>query len=99
VVAFKVEFGHCNVPQTRSRNNKHASLGRRYSDIRGSYKVITKGGMPRCKLSKADIQRLEVEQMKIILDIGSPRIQYKFPIVYSILKRDFEDTDVPHCWA
>ena len=55
--------------------------------------------MPRCKLSKADIQRLEVEQMKIILDIGSPRIQYKFPIVYSILKRDFEDTDVPHCWA
>ena len=23
LMAFKAEFGHCNVPQTRSRNNKY----------------------------------------------------------------------------
>ena len=59
LIAFKAEFGHCNVTQTRSRNHKHLSLGLWCIDIRRSYKAIKKGGMPRCKLSKANIQRLE----------------------------------------
>jgi hypothetical protein len=28
LMSFKAEFGHCNVPQTNSRNNKNYSLGR-----------------------------------------------------------------------
>ena len=59
LMAFKTEFGHCNVPRTRSIKNKYSSLGKWCYDIRGSYKTINQGGMPRCKLSKADIQRLE----------------------------------------
>ena len=58
--AFKVELGHCNVPCTRSSNNKHLSLGTWCSDIRRSYKAIQEGrGMVICKLSNADIKRLE----------------------------------------
>jgi hypothetical protein len=60
LMAFKAEVGHCNVPTTRSSNNKHYSLGWWCSDMRRSYKTIKEeGGVPRCKLSKADIQRLE----------------------------------------
>ena len=53
LMAFKTEFGHCNVPKTRPRNNKYYSLGIRCCHVRMSYK-----GMGR-KLSKADIQRIE----------------------------------------
>ena len=59
LMAFKAEFGHCNVPQTRSINNKFPSLGSWCYDIRRSYKTIKQGGKKKCKLSKADIQRLE----------------------------------------
>jgi len=59
LMAFKAEFGHCTVPQTKSRNNKHYSLGCWCSDMRRSYKAIKKGETPRCKLSKANSQRLE----------------------------------------
>jgi hypothetical protein len=57
--AFKAEFGHCNVPLTRSSNNKYRSLGHWCRDIRRSYKAIKEGGRLRYKLSKADIKRLE----------------------------------------
>jgi hypothetical protein len=57
--AFKAKFGHCNVPQTRSNNNKYTSLGQWCSTIRKSYKAIKMGGKLRCKLSKADMKRLE----------------------------------------
>jgi hypothetical protein len=58
--AFKAEFGHCNVPLTRSSNNKHVSLGKWCSSVRTSYKFIKQGGIRRrCKLSKADMKRLE----------------------------------------
>jgi hypothetical protein len=60
LIAFKAEFGHCNVPQTRSSNNKYRSLGLWCSNMRQSYKVIKEGGITRNnKISKADIQRLE----------------------------------------
>jgi len=60
LMVFKAEFGHCNVPQTRSRNNKYLSLGVWRTHVRQSYKSIKEGGIPKCnKLSKADIQRLE----------------------------------------
>jgi hypothetical protein len=60
LMAFKAEFGHCNVPQTPSSNNKYRSLGKWCSDIRRSYKDIQEGGIPRkYKLSKADMKRLE----------------------------------------
>jgi hypothetical protein len=59
VMTFKAEFGHCNVPQTHSRNNKHLSLGKWCNNIRQSYKATKQGVMPRCNFSKANIQRLE----------------------------------------
>ena len=61
LIAFKAEYGHCNVPTKRSSNNKYFSLGRWCSDIRVSYtgKAIKEGRSPHCKLSKAEIQRLE----------------------------------------
>ena len=59
LMAFKSEFGHCNFSRTQSRNNKHLSLGLWCSNARLSYKAMKEGGIPRCKISKADIQRLE----------------------------------------
>jgi hypothetical protein len=59
LMAFKAEFDHCNVPYRKSNNNKHCSLGNWCNNIRQSYKAIKEGGMPRNKLSKANIKRLE----------------------------------------
>jgi hypothetical protein len=59
LMAFKAEFGHCNVPTAKSSNNKYYSLGWWCSSMRQSYKAIKKGERPSCKLSKADIERLE----------------------------------------
>jgi hypothetical protein len=60
LMAFKEEFGHSNVPQTRSRNDKHLSLGKWCSNMRQSYKAIKEGRNPSIiKLSKANIRRLE----------------------------------------
>jgi ferredoxin-thioredoxin reductase catalytic subunit len=60
LMAFKAEFGHCNVPCTRSKNNKHLSLGRWCDNLRQSYKNIKKGGTPKYyQLSKANMKRLE----------------------------------------
>jgi hypothetical protein len=59
LMAFKAEFGHCNVPQTRSRNNRHYSLGKWCNNMRMSYKSIKEGRSPSHKLSKANIKRLE----------------------------------------
>ena len=51
LMAFKEEFGHCNVPQTQSRSNKYYSLGTWCCNIRKSFKAIKEG-----KLSKPDIK-------------------------------------------
>ena len=59
LMAFKEEFGHCNVPKTKSRNNKHYSLGIWCNNTRPSYKAIKERGIPKHRLSKADIKRLE----------------------------------------
>ena len=60
LMAFKAEFGHCNVPQKRSSNNKYRSLGSWCGDMRSTYKAIKEGGkLRRNKLSKADMKRLE----------------------------------------
>jgi len=59
LMAFKAECGHCNVPQTKSRNKKYYSLGNWCGKMRQSYKAIKEGGNPPYRLSKADIQRLE----------------------------------------
>jgi hypothetical protein len=59
LVAFKAKFGHCNVPSTKSNNNKHSSLGKWCSDIRRSFKAIKERGIPSNTLSKADMKRLE----------------------------------------
>jgi hypothetical protein len=59
LMVFKAEFGHCNVPRSQSNTNKHSSLGTWCRDMRISYKAIKEGGRLRCKLSKADIKRLE----------------------------------------
>jgi hypothetical protein len=57
--AFKAKFGHCNVSCTNSSNNKYSSLGHWCTKMRSSYKAIKEGGIPRCKLSNAEIKRLE----------------------------------------
>ena len=55
LMAFKAEYA-----STRSRNNKHTSLGLWCSGIRRSYKAIKEGGISKhTRLSEADIQRLE----------------------------------------
>jgi hypothetical protein len=59
LMAFKAKFRHCNVPCTNSSTNMHFSLGVWCSDIRRSYKAIKMGGKLRCKLSKANMKRLE----------------------------------------
>jgi hypothetical protein len=59
LMSFKAEFGHCNVPRTRSKNNKHLSLGIWCNDTRMAYKNIKEGSSPGRKLTKANIQRLE----------------------------------------
>ena len=59
LIAFKAEFGHCNVPFTRSRNNNHYSLGLWCNDMRICHKAIKEGGIPKHRLSKADFKRLE----------------------------------------
>ena len=61
LMSFKAEFGHCNVPRTKSRNNKHLSLGVWCCDVRHSYRAIKMGRSPshKLKLSKANIQCLE----------------------------------------
>ena len=59
-MAFKAEFGHCNVYPSKSRNNKHLSLGRWLSSSLLSYKTIKQGGITRrYTLSKSDIKRFE----------------------------------------
>jgi hypothetical protein len=53
LMAFKAKFGHCNVPQTKSNNNKQHSLGMWCCHVRTSYKFIKEGGYSTyCKLSK-----------------------------------------------
>jgi len=59
LMAFKAKFGHCNVSRTNSSNNKYRSLGQWCSHVRQTYKAIKEGGRLRCKLSKADMKRLE----------------------------------------
>ena len=62
LMAFKAEFRHCNVPQTKTKssNNKYYSLGQWCNKMRMSYKSIKEGGITRNnKLSKANMKRLE----------------------------------------
>jgi len=59
LIAFKAEYGHCNVPQPWSRNNKHYSLGGWCIHMRKSIKAIKEGGTPKYRLSKAGMKRLE----------------------------------------
>jgi hypothetical protein len=61
LMSFKAKFGHCNVPKTKSSNNKYLSLGLWCGNVRSSYKSIKEGGTTtrNNKLSKADMKRLE----------------------------------------
>ena len=60
LMAFKEEFGHCNVPSTQSKYNNYLSLGIWSSNVRKAYKAIKEGGISLSyKLSKADMKRLE----------------------------------------
>jgi hypothetical protein len=65
--AFKDEHGHCNVPKSKSdKNTKYQSLGFWCSNIRQMYNKIKQGQTPpnTCKLSDANIQRLEAVGFK-----------------------------------
>lgn len=62
LMAFRAEFGHCNVPKSSSnkKNSKYYSLGLWCSHIRISYRTIKRGGKPReYKLTTDQIDRLE----------------------------------------
>jgi len=56
LIAFKEEFGHCNIPQTCAGNPK---LGRWCGSMRLIYKKVQKGMTTRCNLSRDRIERLE----------------------------------------
>ncbi len=57
---FKAEFGHCNVPRSKSNTSRHHSLGLWTAKLRGSYNRIKQGLEPTtCKISSAQIQRLD----------------------------------------
>ena len=57
LMAFKAEFGHCNVPTTKF--GKFSSLGSWCSNVRGSYKHLQNGKIPHTKLPDEGIRRLE----------------------------------------
>lgn len=57
LLAFKAEFGHCNVPCTKS-NNKFKSLGNWCSKMRQSYRATKEGGKLVYKLTQANIELL-----------------------------------------
>ena len=60
LMAFKAEFGHCDVSLSKSSDKKHSSLGRWCHGIRKAYEIMKKEGKPRrYKLSKSDIKHLE----------------------------------------
>ena len=63
LMAFKTEYGHCNVPVTRSRNNKHLSLGLWCSGIRRSQNTIKEGRISTHRLSKADISASRTQDL------------------------------------
>jgi hypothetical protein len=74
LMAFKAEFGHCNVSRSKSSDKKHSSLGKWCSDMRLSYKTIKQGGIPRrYALSKGDIKRLENAGFEWVLRKGGSR--------------------------
>jgi hypothetical protein len=56
LIAFKEEFGHCNVP---FRYAKNPSLGSWCSSMRGTYNNIQKGMKTNLKLPQDRIERLE----------------------------------------
>jgi len=55
-IAFKDEFGHCNIPYKYTGN---PSFGKWCSDIRNAYKKIQKGMKSNSNLSQDRIDRLE----------------------------------------
>ena len=56
LIAFKEEFGHCNIPQKCANN---PSLGHWCDKMRGAYKKIQKGMKPNSNLSQDRIERLD----------------------------------------
>jgi hypothetical protein len=92
-MAFKAEFGHCNVYPSKSRNNKHLSLGRWLSSSLLSYKTIKQGGIPRrYPLSKGDIKRLENVGFECVLHKAVTR---RFDERFKALKAEFGHFNVP----
>jgi len=57
LIAFKEDFGHCNVP--RKFANNPSSLGQWCSTMRTAYNNILKGTKPNINLSQGRIERLE----------------------------------------
>lgn len=53
---FKVEFGHCKVPQRYAEN---PSLGEWCTTMRSAYKKIQNGLTPGCNISQERIEKLE----------------------------------------
>ena len=56
LIAFKEEFGHCNVPRSYAMN---PSLGRWCGNMRSAYKNIHKGMKTNYNLSQDRIEHLE----------------------------------------
>jgi len=70
LMKFKDEFGHCNVPQTKSC--VYYALGQWCSNLRKSYKQIQRRETPRYTLAHEGIRRLEEADFKWSIEI-SPR--------------------------
>jgi hypothetical protein len=58
IAAYKAKYGHCNVPQNRSRN-EYSPLAKWCAHTRALYKQIQNGQIPRRPLSQDQIERLD----------------------------------------
>ena len=61
LMAYKEQFGHCNVPGNRSESNQYVSLGRWCIDLRSSLKKMNQGEKGHINLvsDERKIQRLD----------------------------------------
>ena len=92
LMGFKKQFGHCNVPSTRS--GPFASLGTWCDNLRKSYKMRHNGERGKVVLLEENIRRLEDAgfQWHFLLAM---RTFDEWYVVLMKYKDDFGDCDVP----
>jgi len=96
LIAFKEEFGHCNVP-SRCANNP--SLGRWCEHMRAVYRRIQKGMKTNANISQGRIERLEGIGFQWQVLTGYDKIFEKRCRELIAFKEEFGHCDVPQRFA